>query len=72
VIKDYFPVGADYPLADFVARSRTALRVASERVRAKHGMPCSRALAQLGRIEAAAAAFSDVSDARVTIEGFDE
>jgi uncharacterized repeat protein (TIGR04042 family) len=72
VIKDYFSVGADYRIADFLARSRTALNIASERVRAKHGTPCSRALAQLARIEAAAAAFTDVSDARVTVDGFDE
>jgi uncharacterized repeat protein (TIGR04042 family) len=72
VIKDYFSIGADYPLADFLARSRAALNIASERVRAKHGMPCSRALAQLARIEVAAAAFTNVSDARVTVDGFDE
>ena len=32
VIKDYFAVGATYPLADFLERSRTALNIASERV----------------------------------------
>jgi uncharacterized repeat protein (TIGR04042 family) len=72
VIKDYFSVGADYPLADFLERSRTALAIASDRVKAKYGMPCRRALAQLARIETAAGAFTDVSDARVAIDGFDE
>ena len=72
VIKDYFAVGADYPLTDFLARSRTALNIASERVRAKYGVPCSRALAQLARIEAAAAAFTGVSGARVAVDGFEE
>jgi uncharacterized repeat protein (TIGR04042 family) len=72
VIKDYFAVGADYPLADFLERSRTALGIASDRVKAKYGMPCRRALAQLARIEAAAGAFKDVPDARVAVDGFDE
>jgi uncharacterized repeat protein (TIGR04042 family) len=72
VIKDYFAVGTDYALADFLARSRTALRIASERVKAKYGSPCRRALAQLARIEAAANAFTGVPDARVAVDGFDE
>ena len=33
VIKDFFAPGESYPLADFVERSRTALHIASERVR---------------------------------------
>jgi uncharacterized repeat protein (TIGR04042 family) len=72
VIKDYFSVGADYPLADFLERSRTALAIASDRVKAKYGMPCRRALAQLARIETAAGAFTGVPDARVAVDGFDE
>jgi len=72
VIKDYFAAGADYALTDFLERSRTALRMASDRVKARYGMSCSRALAQLVRIEAAAGAFADVPDARVVVEGFDE
>jgi uncharacterized repeat protein (TIGR04042 family) len=72
VIKDYFAVGANYPLADFLERSRTALGMASERVKAKYGMPCRRALAQLARIEAAACAYTDVPGARVAVDGFDE
>jgi uncharacterized repeat protein (TIGR04042 family) len=72
VIKDYFSVGADYPLADFLERSRTALAIASDRVKAKYGMPCRRALAQLARIETAAGAFAGIPDARVAIDGFDE
>jgi uncharacterized repeat protein (TIGR04042 family) len=71
VIKDYFAVGAIYPLGDFLERSRTALGIASERVRAKYGMPCRRALAQLARIETAAGAFTDIPDARVAVEAFE-
>ena len=72
VIKDYFAVGTDYALADFLARSRTALAIASDRVKARYGMACSRAMAQLARIETAAGAFTDVPDARVAVDGFDE
>ncbi|WP_375464936.1 MSMEG_0570 family nitrogen starvation response protein [uncultured Methylobacterium sp.] len=54
VIKDHLAAGQDYPVAEFVALSRTALGIASERVRARYGFPCGRALAQLARIEAGA------------------
>ena len=72
VIKDYFAVGTDYALADFLARSRTALAIASDRVKAKYGMACSRAVGQLARIEAAAGAFTHLPDARVAVDAFDE
>jgi uncharacterized repeat protein (TIGR04042 family) len=51
VIKDYMNVGESYPVQDFVQRSRTALNIASERVRAKYGYACSSAMDQLARIE---------------------
>lgn len=54
VIKDHFSPGASYALDDFLARSRAALTEASERVRARYGFPCSRALGQLAAIEARA------------------
>jgi putative flavoprotein involved in K+ transport len=54
VIRDFFAAGASYPLAEFVTRSRAALGVASERVKDKYGWRCSRAAAQLARIEAVA------------------
>lgn len=72
VIKDYFAVGADYALADFLARSRAALEIASERVRAKYGFACSHAMDQLARIEEAAGAFVDTPGARVAVDSFDE
>lgn len=72
VVKDYFTPGEDYPLADFVERSRTALEIASERVKLKYGFRCSRAKAQLVRIETGAAAFTDFSDARVRVDAFEE
>jgi uncharacterized repeat protein (TIGR04042 family) len=72
VIKDYFAVGADYALADFLERSRVALGIASDRVKAKYGRPCSLALAQLARIETTARGFNDIPDARVAVDAFDE
>jgi uncharacterized repeat protein (TIGR04042 family) len=71
VIKDFFSPGESYPLADFVERSRRALNLASERVQAKYGWPCSRAMAQLTRIESNAAAFVALDGARVTVDAFE-
>jgi len=72
VIKDHLEVGARYALADFLGRSRTALTIASERVREKYGFACSRALGQLARIEAAAERFATDPDAEVTVLAFEE
>lgn len=72
VIKDFLAPGAAYGLADFLARSRIALGMASERVRARHGMPCSLALGQLARIEATAARFAALPEAHVIVEEFTE
>jgi uncharacterized repeat protein (TIGR04042 family) len=72
VIKDFLSPGQSYPLDDFVGRSRTALNIASDRVKAKYGWPCSRAAATLAQIEKAAASFQTLPDARVTVEAFEE
>ena len=72
VIKDHFAPGETYALAEFLERSRTALTAASERVREKYGFACSRALAQLARIEAAGERFTQVAGARVGVERFEE
>jgi uncharacterized repeat protein (TIGR04042 family) len=72
VVKDFFAPGATYSLADFVARSRTALDSASARVKAKYGFGCSRAMAQLSRIETTAATYAGLPDACVTIDAFEE
>jgi uncharacterized repeat protein (TIGR04042 family) len=72
VIKDYFAPGESYALPDFIERSRTALSIASERVKAKYGMSCSLALGQLARLEAAAARFAESSALTVTIVAFQE
>lgn len=57
-IAEHLSAGAAYPLAEFLARARAGLGAASERVRAKYGFPCSRALGQLDRIEARARGFA--------------
>ena len=72
VVKDFFIPGESYPLADFLERSRAALTLANQRVEAKYGWRCSRAAAQLARIETAAEPFADTPDARVTVEAFEE
>ncbi|OKO92014.1 hypothetical protein AC629_01710 [Bradyrhizobium sp. NAS80.1] len=72
VIKDHFVPGTTYSLADFRERSRTALRIAAERVREKYGFYCSLAHDQLAQIEETAARFEIVPGASVTIISFEE
>lgn len=70
VIKDYLVPGSSYPLPEFLARSREALHIASERVRAKFGYACSMAMDQLAQIEATAERFD--AQAEVEVLRFDE
>lgn len=70
VIKDYFAPGTQYPLADFLSRSREAYGIASERVRQKYGFPCSRAARALAEVEGLGGRFP--SDALVTVDSFEE
>jgi uncharacterized repeat protein (TIGR04042 family) len=70
VIKEFLREGESYPVSDFLQRSREALQIASARVEAKYGYPCSLALGQLARIEAKAAEFAGQEDARVACETF--
>ena len=72
VVKEFLAPGQSYPLADFVTRCRTALGIASERVKEKYGYRCSRAAAQLTRIETGAASFAESAGARVTVDAFEE
>ena len=71
VITEFFAPGESYALGDFLQRSRSALNIASERVEAKYGYACSRAMAQLTRIETVAKTFSAVAEARVIVEAFE-
>lgn len=72
VIRDYLVPGQTYALVDFLALSRSALALASDRVKAKYGVPCGRALAQLARFEAMATNFAGLHDPRVTVDGFED
>jgi uncharacterized repeat protein (TIGR04042 family) len=60
IVKKYFSPDCEYDLKEFVERSRTALKIASDRVLAKYGFPCSRALGQLDKIEVRAAKYAEL------------
>lgn len=70
VVKDYFEPGSTYELSDFIARSQTALTIASDRVKAKYGMPCSLALGQLKSLETRAQTYQDLTDPKVQMIQF--
>lgn len=70
VVKEHLEAGQAYTLDEFLARSRTALTIASERVQARYGFPCGLALDQLARIEAGARAAAP--DGVVHVEAFAE
>jgi uncharacterized repeat protein (TIGR04042 family) len=70
VIKEHMAVGESYPVDDFLARSRTALNIASERVRAKYGFACSSAMDQLRQIEELADRHDGNPDAQVQVLKF--
>ena len=76
VIKDHLAVGTSYDVAEFMQRCRTALTIASDRVREKYGFACSRAMGQLARLEAAAERFraspQDAATGLVTVTSFQE
>ena len=70
VVKDYFNPGTEYALNDFVERSRTALNIASDRVKAKYGHACGLALGQLQQIEMTAIRYRDSPEATVKLLRF--
>ena len=72
VVKQYLSADAEYPLADFMERSRTALKEGSDRVAEKFGYPCGLALGQLQRLEATAERFGDSPEATVKLLQFIE
>ena len=71
VVRDYLTPGHHYRLDEFLERTREALGIASERVRAKYGFACSQAMDQLAEIERIAARFDTTADAQVTVVAFD-
>lgn len=66
VITRFFTAGETYPLDDALARARTGLGQASDRVAEKFGFACSSAMAQLDRIEARHAEFAGGDNPQVT------
>ena len=70
IVKEYFTPGDEYEMDDFIARSRTALNIASDRVQAKYGRPCGLALGQLAEIEALAARYEHMAQPRVKLIQF--
>ncbi|SEF26249.1 MSMEG_0570 family nitrogen starvation response protein [Variovorax sp. NFACC27] len=71
VVRDHLEPGRHYRLDEFLQRTREALGIASERVRAKYGFACSQAMDQLAEIESIAARFGETADAQVTVVAFD-
>ena len=72
VIRDFLVPGQRYPLPDFLDRTREALNIASERVRAKYGFACSAAMDQLARIEHTAGLGPVGETAGVDVVAFDD
>jgi uncharacterized repeat protein (TIGR04042 family) len=72
IVKEYFTPDQSYDLSDFVLRSRTALTIASDRVKAKYGFPCGLALGQLQEIEATATKYERQLPSKVRVIRFIE
>lgn len=70
VVKEYLTAGEQYSLEDFVARTREALTIASDRVQKKYGFPCSLALGQRQRIIDKAQAYPDPQQCQVQMLEF--
>ena len=70
VVKQYFNPGETYELTEFVEKSRTALNIASDRVKKAYGFSCSRALGQLKQIEAKATEYQNLPTPKVLFIDF--
>jgi uncharacterized repeat protein (TIGR04042 family) len=65
VVEDFFTAGDRLGVAEFVARSREALGIASDRVRQAYGFPCVNAARSLASVEARAVGLTG----EVVVEG---
>jgi uncharacterized repeat protein (TIGR04042 family) len=70
VIKEYVAPGQELELTELLERMKTALTIASDRVKAKYGFACSRAHGSLAEIEREATTFLSQRDARVIVLEF--
>jgi uncharacterized repeat protein (TIGR04042 family) len=68
VVEEFFSAGQKYPVAEFVERSREALLIAGDRVKAAYGYPCGNASRSIAFIEAHAEIYA-LGD--VTVEGIE-
>jgi uncharacterized repeat protein (TIGR04042 family) len=71
VVKEHLTVGDCYDTADFLERCRTALTIASARVEARYGRPCSLALGQLAGIERRSRTFAS-GGGKICVEAFED
>ena len=72
IVKEYFAPDVEYKLDEFVESARTALNIASDRVKAKYGRPCGLAIGQLQDIEARASEYQKLEDPKVKFIRFIE
>jgi uncharacterized repeat protein (TIGR04042 family) len=70
IVKEYLAEGQSYLLSDFLHRCGEALSIASDRVEAKYGSPCSLARNQLTCLEARGKTYSNLPDAIVRCRRF--
>jgi uncharacterized repeat protein (TIGR04042 family) len=71
VVQDFLVPGQCYPLPDFLARTQEALTIASDRVAAKYGFACSRAMDQWSAIAHHAETYANQHNAQVEVLRFD-
>lgn len=69
IVCELLQADTDYPLFEFMARTRAALTIGSERVRLKYGYYCSAASDQLARLEEMARQRDPTETVRVTTMG---
>jgi uncharacterized repeat protein (TIGR04042 family) len=72
IVKEYFEPEVEYELEQFVESARTALNIASDRVKAKYGRPCGLAIGQLQDIESKAAKYKHLLQPKVKFMRFIE
>jgi uncharacterized repeat protein (TIGR04042 family) len=65
IIRELLVEGTEYPNYEFMARTRAALIIASERVKTKYGFYCSAAMDQLARLEELSASLEPTATVRV-------
>ncbi len=70
VIKQYFIIGKEYSINEFLNASENGLQAASNRVLSSYGYPCSNAMNQLSAIKARCADFVDHPKKTVTVTQF--